>query len=106
MLIRILDGEAVFLADPLLLLAAAALTFLVVFDLVALLTTCFLVALLAPLEALATTFFWFTAFLAEVFTDCLVAVFFAEEAGFWMVFVTWVLDFEADLVLANKLVSN
>lgn len=104
---RILEGEAVFLAEPLLLLAAAALTFLVALALVALLTTeAFLVALLAALGALAATFFWLTAFLAEVLTDCLVAVFLADDAGFWMVLVTWAVALVADLVLARILVSN
>lgn len=96
-----LDGEAVFLADPLLLLAAAALTFFVDLDLVALFTTCFLVALLVAL-ALAATFFWLEAFLAEVLTACLVATFLAEEAGFWMVLVTWAGALEADLVLPKS----
>lgn len=100
MLIR-LDGEAAFLAEALLFLAAAALTLVVVLALVALLTTCFLVALLVAL-AFATTFFWLVAFLAEVFTDCLVLTFLADDAGFWMVFVTWAGALEADFVLAKS----
>jgi len=52
-----LDGEAVFLADPLLLLAAAALTFFVDLALVALFTACFLALFWALALALVATFF-------------------------------------------------